>query len=87
MFDILAATLIALSPARQAPAIDVTTCHQFDGQWRSDYSQSGNCTFGGRLDDVAPIAEDSPEFDCRVNGNQVCGIGNDQGVEPGYHGR
>lgn len=88
MFDVIAAAVIALSPA-QSPAapVDTTVCHQVDGQWLSDYSQSGLCTFGSRLDDVTPaLDEDGPAFDCRTMGNQVCGVGNAQGVEPGFYG-
>jgi hypothetical protein len=29
------------------------------------------------------VPEDDPAFDCRTMGNLRCGIGNDQGVEPG----
>jgi len=64
------------APTPAAPVVDTTVCHQdADGRWVSDYSQSGLCTFGDRLDDVAPIAEDDPAFDCRAVGNLRCGIG------------
>lgn len=33
------------------------------------------------------VIEDSPEFDCRIDGNQICGPGNDQHVPAGYYGR
>lgn len=31
------------------------------------------------------ITEDDPRWDCRVNGDQVCGPTNDQGVAPGLY--
>jgi len=77
IFDLIAAEIISMhAPTPAAPVVDTTVCHQdADGRWVSDYSQSGLCTFGGRLDDVAPIAEDDPAFDCRAVGNLRCGIG------------
>lgn len=35
---------------------------------------------------TAAPAEDSPAFDCRVHGNQICGPNNSQGVPAGYYG-
>ncbi|WP_305781411.1 hypothetical protein [Nocardia nova] len=35
---------------------------------------------------VDNVPEDSPEFDCRIDGNQICGPDNDLGVAPGYWG-
>lgn len=32
-----------------------------------------------------PIAEDDPAWDCRVNGNQVCGPDNSNHVAPGLY--
>ncbi len=29
------------------------------------------------------ITEDSPGWDCRVHGNRICGVTNDQGVPAG----
>jgi hypothetical protein len=34
---------------------------------------------------TAPIQEDDPAWDCRVNGDQVCGPGNSNGVAPGLY--
>ena len=33
------------------------------------------------------MTEDSPGWDCRMDGNQICGPGNAQGVAPGYYGQ
>ena len=33
----------------------------------------------------ATVPEDSQQWDCRVNGNRICGAGNDQGVPPGRY--
>jgi hypothetical protein len=79
MSDILVAAVIAMSHP-QAPAVDTTVCYQVDGQWRSDYSESGACTFGGPLNDVTGIEEDDPRWDCRTMGNRECGPDNAQGV-------
>jgi len=32
------------------------------------------------------IEEDDPGWDCRTDGNLLCGPGNDQGVPAGYYG-
>lgn len=32
-----------------------------------------------------PIPEDSPAFDCRIDGNRICGVGNSQGVPAGVY--
>ncbi|MGE2717578.1 hypothetical protein ACQI4L_26245 [Mycolicibacterium litorale] len=32
-----------------------------------------------------PITEDSPAWDCRINGNGVCGPDNAQGVQAGQY--
>jgi len=46
------------------------------GEWLSDYSESGYCTFGLPLDTLpGDETEESPRFDCRVHGNRVCGPG------------
>ena len=36
---------------------------------------------------VDTIEEDSPQSDCRVDGNRVCGEGNSQGVPAGDYGQ
>jgi hypothetical protein len=36
---------------------------------------------------VVTIEEDSPQWDCRVDGNRVCGEGNSQGVPAGDYGQ
>lgn len=33
------------------------------------------------------VAEDSDEFDCRYDGDQLCGYGNSNGVPAGYYGQ
>jgi hypothetical protein len=35
--------------------------------------------------DAAPITEDSPAWDCRTDGNHICGPHNAQGVAPGLY--
>jgi hypothetical protein len=34
-------------------------------------------------DDTTVVMEDSPQWDCTTMGNQVCGVGNAQGVPAG----
>lgn len=34
---------------------------------------------------AATVQEDSPEWDCRTMGNQVCGPSNDQGMTAGQY--
>ncbi len=34
---------------------------------------------------AATVPEDSQQWDCRVNGNRICGAGNDQDVLPGRY--
>ncbi|AHJ88558.1 hypothetical protein Jolie1_058 [Mycobacterium phage Julie1] len=41
--------------------------------------------WGAGVAEAAPIQEDDPAWDCRVNGDQVCGPGNSNGVAPGLY--
>lgn len=34
---------------------------------------------------ASPIQEDDPRWDCRVNGDSICGPGNSNGVAPGLY--
>ena len=36
--------------------------------------------------DTTVVLEDDPAWDCPTMGNLVCGVGNTQGVEPGFYG-
>jgi hypothetical protein len=42
---------------------------------------------GGPVGPPPVITEDSPGWDCRVHGNQICGPTNDQGVPAGVYGQ
>lgn len=42
-------------------------------------------TLAGPDDGVTVPYEDSPEFDCRVDGNAICGPDNAQGAMPGQY--
>jgi hypothetical protein len=42
---------------------------------------------GGMPHNPIQVEEDSPYFDCRVDGNQVCGPENPWGFAPGYYGQ
>lgn len=33
----------------------------------------------------SPVTEDDPRWDCRVMGDDICGPGNSNGVEPGLY--
>jgi len=78
--SLFTALLIALSPPAEQPG-DLTYCPA-DGVWSTEWHACPPLPHRGYH-----VDEHSPTFDCRVDGDQVCGPGNVQDVAPGFYGK